>query len=133
MSVTRTDMNGFTLVEIMATIVIAAIFLGSISLIVSNDSKISEKVRDETVLNSYVENKAEELRSAGFLGLANGTASLASELPGELAGPKTGTTVTTDFAAGIKKVVISISYNAQGVQKSHVYTTLVGELGVGQY
>ena len=127
------DQHGYTLVEILVTIVVGAILVTSISLVVSNQSFLAQRGRDVTIANSYAENKVEEIRSVGYLGLTDGTSNITSELPSELGNPKSATLVISTVTTGIKKAVLTITYNEQGASRTSSYTTLIGELGVGQY
>lgn len=125
--------KGFTIVELAVAIVVGAIIVGSAATIVVSHIHLSQRGRDLVVLNSYVENKIESVRSAGFSTLSNGSTSLSSELPPELSPPRSGTVTISDQSTGIKRVDISITYNDRGQSRTYSYVTYVGELGVGQY
>jgi hypothetical protein len=124
--------KGFTIVELVLSIVVGVIFVGLIQVSVGSYMHISQKGRDLSLANSYVEGKVESLRNLGYNSLGIGTTSLTSELPTELNSPKSGSLVVTDLGNGIKKAVVNISYSDQGASRSYSYTTYVGELGVGQ-
>lgn len=125
--------SGFTLVELMVTLIVGAILITGLHSIVTSQTYITERSRDLVIANSYVEAKVEALRSLGYSGLVNGTTDITSELPVELNSPRTASQVVTTQSVAIKKIVINLTYNEQGTQRSHSYTTLIGELGVGQY
>jgi len=124
---------GYTIVELLVTIFVGSILAGVLTNILTSHSYLSQRGRDVAVANSYVENKVEALRSAGFLGLANGTTNLTAELPAELNAPRSGSLVISDYSAAIKQAVITVTYNEQGTTRTYSYTTYIGELGVGQY
>lgn len=125
--------SGFTLVELITAIVIGALFFAAVSNLISNNAYLSERAKDVATTNSFIENKVEELRSAGYLSLVNGAIDVTSELPSELQSPKTGTVTVSSQSTSIKRVVVSVTYNDQGEAKTYSYTTFIGELGVGQY
>jgi prepilin-type N-terminal cleavage/methylation domain-containing protein len=125
--------QGFTMVELIVSLVVGAIFVGSMTLVVTSHAHLSQRGLDVTVANSYAENKVEELRSQGFLALSDGTTNITSELPTELKNPRSGSLQISSFATDIKQVAITITYNDQGTSRNYSYTTLIGELGVGQY
>ena len=125
--------SGFTLVELITAIVIGALFFGAVANLISNNSYLAERSKDVATTNSFVENKVEELRSAGYLSLSNGTIDVTAELPAELRAPKSGSVVISSESTSIKRVVINVTYNDQGKAKTYSYTTFIGELGVGQY
>lgn len=125
--------KGFTIVEIIVAITIGAITIGSAFLILTSQLHLSQRARDLTVVNAYVENKVESLRSLGFLGLSDGSTNVSSELPSELSSPRSGTVQISSFSSSIKKVDVTVNYNDQGTNRTYSYTTYIGELGVGQY
>jgi type II secretory pathway pseudopilin PulG len=133
MSGIRQDQAGFTIAELLVTLIVGGLFVGSLALILNTHVSISARGRDIAVTNSYAENKIESLRSAGFLTLTDGTFDVTTELPGELKAPRSGTLVVSTEAADIKQVDLTVIYNDQGNPKTYSYTTFIGELGVGQY
>ncbi len=124
---------GFTLVEILVTIIVGAIFVGSANLIIVQHTHLGQRGRDLVLANAYVEGKIEELRSQGFSSLSNGTTDITNELPSDLKAPHTASLIISSQSTSIKKAVISLTYNDQGAVRSYSYTTFIGELGVGQY
>jgi prepilin-type N-terminal cleavage/methylation domain-containing protein len=133
MRVLTTGSKGFTIVELVIGIALSGIFAGAIAVMQANTSRLSERGRDVSVSNSYAENKIEALRSLGYLGASTGTQDVTSELPAELKSPRSGTLSITDESTGIKKAVLTITYNEQGSARTYSYTTYIGEIGVGQY
>ncbi len=132
MSIKKSE-TGFTLVELLVSIIVSVIMVGSLSVAVTNHTHLQQRGRDVTVLNSYAENKFEELRSLGYGGLSDGSTSIASELPSEIAAPRSGTVTISTYSTGVKKLVLTVTYNDQGSNRTYSYSSLVSELGVGQY
>jgi type II secretory pathway pseudopilin PulG len=133
MRVLRSDSNGFTIVELIAGIVILGLFVGSVVTLITNNARLSQRGRSLVSANSYAENKIEALRSAGYLSLTNGTTSLTSELPVELKTPRSASQTIASATPSVKRVDLSITYNEQGINRTYTYTSYIGELGVGQY
>jgi len=129
----RSKTSGFTVVELLVTIVVSSIMIGSAALALISQQHLSQRDRDLVVANSYVEQKVEALRSIGFLGLSIGTTNITAEMPSELNSPRSGSLQISSYSASIKQVDISITYNDQGTSRTYSYTTYIGELGVGQY
>lgn len=129
----KVDTNGFTIVELLVTIVVAGTLITGINTIMTTQIHLSERNRDLVLANAFAEAKIESLRSAGFLGLSDGTTNITTELPAELKAPRSGSVFISAFATDVKRAVVTITYNDQGAARTHSYTTLVGELGVGQY
>ena len=124
--------NGFTIVELLIGITMAAMFAGTFSVLLANASKTAQRGRDLAVANSFAENKIEELRSAGYLAVNIGTFDITSELPSELQESREALLTISTVPAAIKKVELNITYNDQGRQVTYSYITYIGEIGVGQ-
>ena len=125
--------SGFTIVELLVTLVASGILIGSVSVAVTSQGRIAQRGRDLVIANAYAEGKFESLRSVGFLGLTDGTTNITSDLPAELRPPRSGSLVVSPQSGSVKRVVLTITYNDQGDTRTYSYTTYVGELGVGQY
>lgn len=124
---------GFTIVELLVTIIIGTIMISSATLIFTSQTRLSQRGRDVVIANAYMENKVESLRSLGFLGLNDGTTDLTSELPAELSAPRSGMLTISSQSTAIKQIDLSLTYNDQGINRTYSYRTYIGELGVGQY
>lgn len=133
MSRLKLKSEGYTLVELIVAIAISAVFIGAVATLIIQNSRLAQRTRDVAVANSFAENKIEALRSAGYLVLSDGTTNITSELPTELKAPRGASQVISSASTGVKKVVITVTYNNLGVARTYSYTTYIGELGVGQY
>lgn len=125
--------DGFTLVELLVSIIVGAILVGSVNTVYTNQLAISQQTRDTVLANSFAETKFEALRSKGYLGVNNGTTNVSSELPTELQPPRTATLAVSNQSTSVKKVQLDMSYRSNGRNQTFTYTTYLGELGVGQY
>ncbi len=124
---------GFTIVELLITIVLLALAVPVLGSLVSMLSGVNDRARDMAIIHALAENKVESLRSAGFGNLAVGTVTFTSELPSTIATPRSAQYVVTSPSVALKQVQITISYNDHGQTRTLNYRTYVGELGVGQY
>jgi prepilin-type N-terminal cleavage/methylation domain-containing protein len=125
--------SGFTIVELVVTMVILALAVPVMASLVSMLGSLNDRARDMAQLHALTEYKVEALRSIGFSGLTNGTTSFTSELPATIATPRSASYTISSHSTSIKQVDISISYNDHGTTRSFGYRTYIGELGVGQY
>jgi type II secretory pathway pseudopilin PulG len=123
---------GFTVVELMITVVIAGFIIPAVAIALTNLAVVNKQARDKVLVNMLVQNKVETLRSAGYNSLSNGTTSFASELPNIIGSPKSASYTISTPQTGIKQIDISISYTEYKAAKSLSYRTYVSELGVGQ-
>lgn len=125
--------HGFTIVELIVSLVVGALMFSSLNTMYTSQAYLSQRGRDVVLANAYVEGKIEALRSAGFLGLSDGTTNITAELPSELNTPRSGTVTISAYTTAVKQVDISVTYNEQGRSRTYAYRTYIGELGVGQY
>lgn len=124
--------SGFTIAELVITIVIMGIIIPAVALALTNLSVVNYQARDLTLANMIAQNKVETLRSAGYNSVATGTQSFTSELPSTMGSPKSASYTVTTPQTGIKQVDVSISYTEYKAAKSISYRTYISELGVGQ-
>jgi prepilin-type N-terminal cleavage/methylation domain-containing protein len=132
MSGMRKSSDGFTIVEILVSIAVAAIVTMALNSVVTTYLHVSQRGRYLNLANSYVEAKVEALRNQGYNSLSTGTSSLTAELPSQLPLTRSASMNVTAPSGGIKQVDISVTYKDQGFSNSVSYTTYLGELGVGQ-
>lgn len=130
----RLRSGGFTIVELLVVIIACGLFIGAVHVLITSNIHLNEKTRDAVVVNSFVEAKVESIRSAGFSGTPIGTTTITNELPSELKSPRSATLAITNESGSpaIKRVLITVSYNDQGLQQTYSYATFIGEIGVGQ-
>jgi prepilin-type N-terminal cleavage/methylation domain-containing protein len=131
--VAKNKQAGFTIVELLVSVVVTTILVAGINSIYLTHLAQSQRVRNLALVNSFAENKIESLRSAGFLAISDGTTDISAQLPSDLWSPKSATLEISSATSGLKNVVLAITYNDGGQPKTLNYQTYVGELGVGQY
>ena len=124
--------TGFTLVELLVCIAVAAVVIASLNQVVDSYVHVGQRGRWLNLANAYVEGKVEGLRNIGYNAVSTGTTSLTSELPTALPPSRAASMTVTAPQAGIKQIDITVSYKDQGQTQSYAYTTYMGELGVGQ-
>jgi prepilin-type N-terminal cleavage/methylation domain-containing protein len=124
--------RGFTIIELLVVIGVFAFVLPALAAGINNLTVLNNRARDLSLANMLAENKAEQLRNAGFNSLSPGTVSFSNELPNELAPPRSGSYTISNPEAGIAEVVIDINYRDYGQTRSLQFKTIVSELGVGQ-
>ena len=128
----RPNSGGFTIVELLVCIVVAAVVITSLNIVVNGYLHLAQRGRYLNLANSYVEGKVESIRNAGYNSLTVGTSSLTSELPSGLPPHKSASMTVSSQSTGLDKVDITVNYNDQGQPFSYGYTSYIGELGVGQ-
>lgn len=128
--------SGFTTVELVVGIIVGAILVLSVSVVLVNLSRTNARARDLAVANAAIENKAESLRSQGFLALSalgDGTYNWdASEIPDDLTQSSGTYTIDSTLEPGLLQIQLELTYNDQGPLRTLEYSTYITELGVGQ-
>lgn len=127
----KRDQGGFTIVEMLVALALFAILIPALALGVSTLTQLNNRARDLTLISIIAENKIESLRSIGYNSIAAGTTSFSSELPAELASPKSASYTVTQ-GTGIKTIDVTISYADYKKTKTINYKSIVSETGVGQ-
>lgn len=127
--------EGFTLVEVIVTIIVAGIMMIGLSSTVVGIRLINARAKDAALVNSLAVDKIEQLRSATFVSLADGTYDFTSELPDTITNNRSAvyTVETVPGNVALKEINLTISYNDFNTEKVYEYSAFIGELGVGQY
>jgi prepilin-type N-terminal cleavage/methylation domain-containing protein len=128
----KSPQKGFTVVELLVTVVIAGVIIPAVALALSNLSVVNKLARDQALANALVQNKTEFLRSKGYNALSLGTTTFTSELPTTIGTPSSATYTISSPSAGIKQINIDISFTEYRTTKTLSYRTYISELGVGQ-
>lgn len=126
------ETSGFSIVELILSIVIGVIFITAVTQFVNNYVSLGQKSRNTILANSYVEGRVEALRNIGYNGINTGTTDLSAELPAQLPTPRSAQMIVSTPSTGLKQVDISVTYNDKGKNQTYSYTTYVGELSVIQ-
>src|SRR4051812_27548061 len=116
---------GFSVVELILSMVVGVLFLLSLTQITNNYIILGRKSRDVTLSNSYAEGKIEALRNIGFNGISNGTTSLDSELPSQLPSPKSASLTISTPQTNLKKADLTITYSDRGSSRTSTYSVYI--------
>jgi prepilin-type N-terminal cleavage/methylation domain-containing protein len=113
--------NGFTLVEILVAIGILAIaFLGLISVTVMT-MKGNTFSKTLTTAATLANDKTEDLKRAGYAGLASGSDMTASLYA------RTWTIAQNSPAAGMKTVSVTVQWSWQGANRSVTVSDIIAQ------
>jgi prepilin-type N-terminal cleavage/methylation domain-containing protein len=136
MNEVKSNQSGFTLIEIVTVILISSIMMIGLATSAQSIRQINARSRDVAVINSIAEDKIEQIRAQTFVALEDGVYDFTDELPKTINNSRSAQYVISSPNASnpaIKQVSVTISHNDFGDTVSYDYTTLIGELGVGQY
>lgn len=123
--------SGFTLIEILVALAMFAIIVPALILGVSTLTQLNNRARDLTLISIIAENRIESLRSLGYNAVGTGVSSFSSDLPQELASPKSATQTITQNT-GYKDINLSITYTDNKRPRTIEYKSVISETGVGQ-
>lgn len=129
--------KGFTLVELVITIALFAIIVPSTASFLDFITQLNSSAKTTAIVNGFVENKIESIRSAGYTASANvSNQDISSELATfapSVPRPRSASLTISTRSPSLKKVEVSVTYNNKGTAKTVYFMTYLGELGVGQY
>lgn len=129
------NQTGFTVLEVIVAIVVGGLFIIGMSGAVSNLNALNAKSERLTSANASAASKIEELRNAKFLALPATTTvvDFTDELASIIPPPRSAEYTVTDLNSSTKQIDLEIEYSDFGKTRTIEYSTVIGELGVGQY
>lgn len=123
--------KGFTLVELMVTIIVLAIVSGGLTLLFSSIQYVQASASYRRSATLAAQRQIESLRTSNYAALAAGSSiDFSSNLPAELPKPRTATASITEPANGVKRVDITITYKDRGASKQVKVSSMIGEIGI---
>jgi prepilin-type N-terminal cleavage/methylation domain-containing protein len=129
----RSNKSGFTLVELLITIlVIGVVFTGLSNIFIS--------IQEAQVQTGYLESatraaqrQIESLRNSNYNNLTAGqTLTFTDQLPQTLPPGSSGSVVVSEPSPGIKRVDVTVSYNYAGKDRDVKLSSLIGVIGIVQ-
>lgn len=127
------DKNGFTLVELIATIAV----LGIVAIGVANMFYTIQSVQRKANLldraTRAAQSQVEVLRNNSYNSLTNGVPiDFSDSLPDSLPAGSTGTVAVSEPSPGLKRVDVTVSYDDGNNQQSVSLSSLIGVIGLSQ-
>ena len=126
-----TDQAGFTIVELLITIVIigiAGIGIGSL-FYATQYTQVRSQHRD--LATRAAQRRIEYMRNSSYNTLTAGTTqNFTADLPSGLPGAKSGVVEITEPTPGIKKLNVTVTYTENGRQRQVKMTSTVGLIGL---
>jgi prepilin-type N-terminal cleavage/methylation domain-containing protein len=125
--------NGFTLVELMVTMVVLGIIITSLGGMYYIMQDLAVQSQHLDIATRAARTEIEDLRNSGFDSLTPGnninfTASLPSSLPKNA----TGTVVVSQPLSGLIRVDVTISYTDFNAPQTVELSSDIGVIGIGQ-
>lgn len=124
---------GFTLVELMVTIVVVGVTTASISSIYISIRSIQTQATYYDTATRAAQREIETLRNDNYDSLTPGqTFDFTSNLPTTLPGSRGGSAVVSQPSADLRRVDATVSYTLGGTTHSVELSSLIGEIGIAQ-
>lgn len=124
--------GGFTLVEIMVTILMVGIATAGLSSIFISIRNVQLQTAMYDTATRAAQRQIESLRNDSYVSLASGsTINFTSSLPTSLP-QATGVVAVSTPAADLRRVDVTVTYKAQGVTRTVVESSLIGQIGITQ-
>jgi len=130
---TPINSKGFTLVELLVTVIILTIVIISMGgmYYITQTAEIRSLHYNIAVLADRTE--IESLRNNGYDSLAPGsTINFTSSLPSQLPANKSGTVTVSQPTAGLRQVVATVTYTEFNQTTTIMLTSDIGIIGIGQ-
>ena len=124
--------GGFTLVELLVTIIVLGIVIGSLGALyyLMQITEVRSQRFDTAVRAARTE--IEQLRNNGYSSLATGTTSFTADLPSTLPSDRSGIVTVSEPASGLKRVDVTITYSDYGKSQNITLSSDIGIIGIGQ-
>lgn len=124
--------GGFTLVEILVTILLLGVATASLSSIFISIRNIQVQTAMYDTANRAAAREIESLRNDSYATLTAGqTINFTSDLPTTLPN-RSGIAVVSSPSEGIRRVDATVTYKSQGKTRTLTLSSLIGEIGITQ-
>jgi prepilin-type N-terminal cleavage/methylation domain-containing protein len=125
--------RGFSLAELMITLVVVGIVIASVSLLITTIQRGQRETAYIEMATRAAQREIEVLRNNQYNQLEPGVdIDFTDDLPATLPGPKNGVVVVTEPTPGLRRVDVTVTYQSGGKQKSVELSSLIGVLGITQ-
>ncbi len=125
--------DGFTIVELLITILIVGIVTASISSLFISINNVQHKTSNVDSATRAAQREIELLRNDNYASLTAGqTINFTDQLPTSLPADRSGTATISEPAADIKRVDVNVTYTEGGKQQKVTLSSLIGVIGITQ-
>lgn len=129
----RHDQSGFTLVELVITILVLGVVLTSVVTLFVNIQQAQTHTRYLETATYAAQAEIESLRNINYNNLTPGqTINFTDDLPDSLPSGATGTVTISEPVSGLRRADVSVSYSYKGKDRTVSLSSLIGVLGITQ-
>ncbi len=127
------DEGGFTIVELIVTIVVTGLVVAAIAQVFLTIERTQHSTQLLETATRAGEQEVEALRNNNYASLTPGsTITFTNNLPAALPAPRVGSVTVSEPVAGIRRVDVTITYRDGSDQKNVKLSSLIGQIGIGQ-
>lgn len=124
---------GFTLVELVVTIVVLGIVISSLSGLYYIMQQASVRSQHMDLATRAARTEIEQLRNTGYSALTVGTPiDFTSNLPSALPRDRNGTVTVSQPADDLKRVDVQVTYTDNGTAQKIILSSNIGIIGIRQ-
>lgn len=132
--------SGFSVVELLITLIIIGVFFGSFTLAFTSIQGINKKANDVMDANQLAFSKVQEYENKSFNSIPSTTPAgslvevenFSASLPGTLEKPKTGKVYINTISPTLKQVVVTIEFGSNSSIRRVQYGDFIQAQGVGR-
>jgi prepilin-type N-terminal cleavage/methylation domain-containing protein len=136
----KTQQQGFSVVELLITLTVAAIAVELLFTMYSTASRLTQRSNNLLIANEIAFNKLQEWEFKEFDDIIAGSYSVSlqneynftSTLPASLPAPKSGELYVSDQTGSLKYIFVRVQYGSGPEQRRVEYGTLVQSGGIGR-
>lgn len=129
----KRDEGGFTLIELIVTIVVTGLIIIAITTLFITIERTQHRTQLLETATRAGEQQIEALRNNNYNSLTAGsTIDFTDDLPASLPSPRSGTVAVSEPTEGVKRVDVTVSYRDGSKTKDIKLSSLIGQLGIGQ-
>lgn len=128
----RKSSNGFTLVELIVTIIVIGVVFTGLSSIFISIQRAQVKTAYLESATRAAQKQIESLRNSNYNNLTPGQSINFSNNLVDLPSGSTGNVVVTEPTPGLKRVDVTVAYSYEGQTKNVSLSSLIGVIGIVQ-
>lgn len=132
-SMKRVGQSGFTLIELIVTIVVAGLVVAGITNLYIMIEITQRRTYHLDLATRAGERQIETLRNAQYNNLTPGTTlTFTDDLPEDLPSPRSGSVAISEPETNLRRVDVTITYKDGSKTKTVKQSSLIGVIGIGQ-
>lgn len=134
------DQRGFSIVELLVTLIVIGVVFGAFMTTFTSIQSINKKSINLNTANTIAFAKMQHYENTAFTNLPNTTPQntlqqvedFSSSLPSSLGSPRSATVHINSISPSLKQVVVNVQYGSGGAQQTVQYANFIQKNGIGR-